>query len=234
MQVNNHIGSAQYLHGDDLVYPYLRQFRIDQQLVPGFSNTLTIGGAACSYPRELLMQYDDVTVDVIEIDGKLIELAHSHFDLPYSSRLKTYSQDGRYYVQHTKNTYDVIYLDAFNDLRSIPFQLTTQEFFNDVERVLHPKGAVIINALSSLDDDKTDMIQALLNSIKTAFPYVKLLRVEPDKPKDALQSLCIIAMKKPIELTKEQVEEQEINLSGKSMILSDDYAPIERLVQEGG
>mgnify|MGYP005740478047 CR=1 FL=1 len=41
-------------------------------------------------------------------------------------------------------------------------------------------------------------------------------------------------MKKPIELTKEQVEEQEINLSGKSMILSDDYAPIERLVQEGG
>ena len=72
-----------------------------------------------------------------------------------------------------------------------------------------------------------------MNSIKTAFPYVKLLRVEPDKPKDALQSLCIIAMKKPIELTKEQVEEQEINLSGKSMILSDDYAPIERLVQEG-
>ena len=233
MQVNNHIGSAQYLHSDDLVYPYLRQFRMDQQLVPGFSNTLTIGGAACSYPRELLMQYDDVTVDVIEIDGKLIELAHNHFDLPYSSRLKTYSQDGRYYVQHTKNTYDVIYLDAFNDLRSIPFQLTTQEFFNDVERVLHPKGAVIINALSSLDDDKTDMIQALLNSIKTAFPYVKLLIVEPDKPKDALQSLWIIAMKKPIELTKEQVEEQEINLSGKSMILSDDYAPIERLVQEG-
>ncbi|MGC6419698.1 MAG: fused MFS/spermidine synthase, partial [Chitinophagales bacterium] len=97
MQVNNHIGSAQYLNSDELVYPYLRQFRIDQQLVPGFTHTLTIGGAACSYPRELLMQYDDVTVDVIEIDGKLIELAHSHFDLPYSSRLKTYSQDGRHF-----------------------------------------------------------------------------------------------------------------------------------------
>jgi len=234
MQVNNHIGSAQYLHSDDLVYPYLRQFRIDQQLVPNFTNTLTIGGAACSYPRELLMQYDDVLVDVIEIDGELTEIAHKHFDLPYSSRLNTYIQDGRYYVQHSKKTYDVIYIDAFNDLRSIPFQLTTQEFFKDVGRVLNPNGAVIINALSSLDDDKTDMIQALLNSIKTAFPYVKVLRVEPTLPIDALQSLCIIAMKQPIELTNKQNEEQEINLSGKSLILSDDYAPVERLVQKGG
>ena len=233
MQVNNHIGSAQYLHSDDLVYPYLRQFRIDQQLVPDFENTLTIGGAACSYPRELLMQYDDVLVDVIEIDGKLTEIAHKHFDLPSSSRLKTYSQDGRYFIQHTDKTYDVIYLDAFNDLRSIPFQLTTQEFFEEIESVLNPEGAVIINALSSLAKDKTDMIDALVNTVKTAFPYVKVLRVEPDMPKDAMQSLCIIAMKKPIELTSKQIEDQEINLSGESIVLRDDYAPIERLVQEG-
>lgn len=233
MQVNNHIGSAQYLHSDVLVYPYLRQFRIDQQLIPNFRNTLTIGGAACSYPRELLMQYDDVTVDVIEIDGKLIELAHSHFDLPYSSRLKTYGQDGRYFVQHTDKTYDVIYLDAFNDLRSIPFQLTTQEFFKEIEGILNPEGAVLINALSSLAQDKTDMIIALVNTVKTAFPYVKVLRVEPDMPKDALQSLCVVAMKKPIELTSKQIEDQEIRLSGKSIVLKDDYAPVERLVQEG-
>ena len=233
MQVNNHIGSAQYLKKDELVYPYLRQFRIDQQLVPNFSSTLTIGGAACSYPRELLLQYDDVNVDVIEIDGKLTEIARKHFDLPYSRRLKTYNQDGRYYVQHTDKTYDVIYLDAFNDLRSIPFQLTTQEFFEEIESVLNPEGAIIINALSSLAQDKTDMIDALVNTVKTTFPYVIVLRVEPDMPKDVLQSLCVVAMKKPIELTKEQVEEQEINLSGKSLILSDDYAPVERLVQEG-
>ena len=233
MQVNNHIGSAQYLHSDELVYPYLRQFRIDQQLVPGFTHTLTIGGAACSYPRELLMQYDDVTVDVIEIDGKLIELAHSHFDLPYSSRLKTYSQDGRHFIQHTNKTYDVVYLDAFNDLRSIPFQLTTQEFFTEIEGVLDSEGAVLINALSSLAQGKTDMIDALVNTARTAFPYVKVLRVEPDMPIDALQSLCIVAMKKPIELTSKQIEDQEISLSGESLILRDDYAPIERLVQAG-
>ena len=233
MQVNNHIGSAQYLHSDELVYPYLRQFRIDQQLVPGFTHTLTIGGAACSYPRELLMQYDDVTVDVIEIDGKLIELAHSHFDLPYSSRLKTYSQDGRHFIQHTDKTYDVVYLDAFNDLRSIPFQLTTQEFFKEIEGILDSEGAVLINALSSLAQGKTDMIDALVNTVRTAFPYVKVLRVEPDMPIDALQSLCIVAMKKPIELTSKQIEDQEISLSRESLILRDDYAPIGRLVQAG-
>ena len=77
------------------------------------------------------------------------------------------------------------------------------------------------------------MIDALVNTVKTAFPYVKVLRVEPDMPKEALQSLCVVAKKKPIELTSQQIENQEINLSGKSMILSDDYAPIERLVQEG-
>ena len=233
MQVNNHIGSAQYLHSDDLVYPYLRHFRIDQQLVPDFGNTLTIGGAACSYPRELIMQYDEVLVDVIEIDGELTEIAHKHFDLPSSSRLKTYRQDGRYFIQHTDKTYDVIYLDAFNDLRSIPLQLTTQEFFEEIESVLNPEGAVIINALSSLAKDKTDMIDALVNTVNTAFPYVKVLRVEPDMPKNAMQSLCIIAMKKPIELTSKQIEEQEISLTGEHLILRDDYAPVERLVQEG-
>ena len=233
MQVNNHIGSAQYLHKEDLVYPYLRQMRIDQQLVPNFSSTLTIGGAACSYPKELISRYDDVTVDVIEIDGKLTELAHSHFGLPKSDRLNMHSQDGRYFVQHTDKTYDVIYLDAFNDLRSIPFQLTTQEFFYDVEDVLNPNGAVIINAMSSLDLSKTAMVQALVNSAKTAFPYVKVLKVEPSKSPETLQSICIIAMKKPIELTSKQIEEQEVSLTGERLILRDDYAPVERLVQEG-
>ena len=233
MQVNNHIGSAQYLEKDDLVYPYLRQMRIDQQLVPNFSTTLTIGGAACSYPRELLSKYDSVAADVVEIDGKLIELAHSHFDLPYSDRLKTYNQDGRYFVQHTDNRYDIIYLDAFNDLRSIPFQLTTQEFFEEIKHILNPNGALIINALSNLDPDKTSMIEALVKTIESALPYVKVLKVEPDKPENVLQSLCIIAMNQPIELTPAQIKDQEIQLLGNGILLKDDYAPIERLVQEG-
>ena len=59
------------------------------------------------------------------------------------------------------------------------------------------------------------MIDALVNTVNTAFPYVKVLRVEPDMPKDEMQSLCIIAMKKPIELTSKQIEDQEINLSEK-------------------
>ena len=40
------------------------------------------------------------------------------------------------------------------------------------------------------------MIDALVNTVRTAFPYVKVLRVEPDMPIDSLQSLCIVAMKK--------------------------------------
>ena len=40
-------------------------------------------------------------------------------------------------------------------------------------------------------------------------------------------------MKKPIELTSKQIEEQEISLTGERLILRDDYAPVERLVQEG-
>ena len=38
---------------------------------------------------------------------------------------------------------------------------------------------------------------------------------------------------KPIELTSKQIEDQEISLSGESLILRDDYVPIERLVQAG-
>ena len=73
------------------------------------NSTLMIGGAAYTYPTYYLNKYQDKTIDVVEIDDKMTELAQSQFGLDVNNpRLTIYHQDGRSFLNSTENKYDTI------------------------------------------------------------------------------------------------------------------------------
>jgi spermidine synthase len=81
-------------------------------------------------------------------------------------------QDGRYYLQTTKQQYDVIGIDAYQQ-PYVPFQLTTVEFFHEVRTHLTPTGVAVINAGRTCCDFR--LVEALAQTMRAAFANVYII-----------------------------------------------------------
>lgn len=100
-----------------------------------------LGGAAVS--NCLAQWFPNLKIDVVEVDGKVIELSKKYFSLRESSRCRVFEEDGRVFIQKRKGQepYDWVILDAFKS-GSIPYHLKTQEFYQEIRAVLSPGGVV--------------------------------------------------------------------------------------------
>jgi spermidine synthase len=98
-----------------------------------------------------LKKYPQATIDVIEIDPKVTELAKKYFNLKENPRLTIYHEDGRVYLNKVQKKYDAIFGDAFGSFYSIPYQLTTIETVQKKFDILNNNGVVVLNIISSIN-----------------------------------------------------------------------------------
>ena len=196
------------------------------------NSTLMIGGAAYTYPTYYLNKYQNKTIDVSEIDDKMTELAVKDFGLDINNpRLTIYHQDGRSFLNYTKNKYDTILIDAFKGLNA-PFELTTYEALTNAKNALNDNGMVITNILSSLEGEEEDFIKYEYATYKAVFDDVKLFKVTDAKANER-QNLILVGFKGDKNINKEKYYEYEdllarevTNFSSDREIVTDNYAPI--------
>lgn len=194
-------------------------------------STLMVGGAAYTYPTYYLNKYQDKTIDVSEIDDKMTELAVKDFGLDINNpRLTIYHQDGRSFLNYTKNKYDTILIDAFKGLNA-PFELTTYEALTNAKNALNDNGMVITNILSSLEGEE-DFIKYEYATYKKVFDDVKLFKVTDAKAEER-QNLILVGFKGDKNINEEKYDEYEdflarevTNFSSDREIVTDNYAPI--------
>jgi spermidine synthase len=103
---------------------------------------LILGMGSGTYATQLGRYFDNIDVEGVEIDEKITELAHRYFELSESSRVTTY--DGRAYLNADSKKYDVIMVDAYQDI-TIPFQMSSVEFFTLVKDHLKDEGVMVVN-----------------------------------------------------------------------------------------
>ncbi|MEY8334852.1 fused MFS/spermidine synthase [Lachnospiraceae bacterium 47-T17] len=109
-----------------------------------------------------------LNVEGVEIDRKITDLAGTYFDLPDDVPVTTY--DGRAYLQAVDQTYDVIMVDAYQDI-TIPFQMSSVEFFTQVKKHLKPGGVMVVNM--NMKSDGAGSINAYLSdTIASVFDQV--------------------------------------------------------------
>jgi spermidine synthase len=129
---------------------------------------------------------DGWTIESVEIDEKVAELAERHFTLPpmHSAHIK----DGRRFLVDDERDWDLIMLDAFGS-SSIPFHLVTREMFALVADRLAEGGAVAINIECRAWDDP--LVHSLAATLRTSFDHVWALPIA--EPPNTLGNLVLVA-----------------------------------------
>jgi spermidine synthase len=110
-----------------------------------------------------------LTVDAVDIDPEVIRIAKEYFKTPEDARLRLVAKDGRRFIQESKEKYDLIFLDAYNS-DTIPFHLTTREFYREVAARLAPGGVVVSNIIGSLRGPQSSFFRALYRTLGEVFP----------------------------------------------------------------
>lgn len=213
--------SALFVDGGIYAQPYFHYFDSAATLNPDIKRILMIGGGGLAYKRNFLANYPHATMDVVEIDPDLPRIAQADFGYRPDRRIRVIGEDGRVYLNHAKEKYDAIFIDAFND-QSVPFQLTTKEAVAKMSGLLSPDGVIVLNLISALDGKKSDFARNELATYKGAFPSVELFALHDPKNRTVVQNIMLVAAKNTM----------TVNLPGKATVtagrqLTDDFAPVE-------
>lgn len=151
---------------------------------------LLIGLAGGTTARQFTNVYGPIPIDGVEIDPRIVEVGRAYFDMNQPN-LNVYVEDGRYFLKRTRNTYDVIGVDAYRQ-PYIPFQLTTREFFQEGYDRLNDDGVMVLNAGRYKTDYR--LVHAIATTMKAVFPNVYLIDV------GRFSNTMIVATKQPTDL----------------------------------
>jgi spermidine synthase len=247
--MDDNLHSAMDLQDPNLtVFPYTDYFHMGLLVNPNVTRVLFIGGGGFTGPKAFLRDYPNLTVDVAEIDPEVVRVAEQYFAVNASSaRLHIYIDDGRVFLQSTKQRYDLIVLDAYS--RSfVPFHLMTLEFFKLVDSHLTSNGIVISNLISGTTSSNDQLLTAETTTMSQIFPNVYTFAVQGAADTDP-QNVIIVATLSAHHLGVTDFEElaststivkiPEMNdylanyftLNGTNApILTDNYAPVETML----
>jgi spermidine synthase len=203
---------------------------------------LIIGLAGGTAARQLSIAYPGITIDGVEIDPVVADIGKKYFamDMP---NLNVVIEDGRYFLKRTDQTYDLIAVDAYRQ-PYIPFQLTTKEFFQEVDDHLPPHGVAIVNV--GRTDTDFRLVDVIASTMKSVFPYVYEIDVErysntmvigTTSPSSIADYIANVNQLAPGSIVR-TVGERSLE-SGKireapdgGTVFTDDHAPVERVVDQ--
>jgi spermidine synthase len=211
-------------------------------------DALFIGGGGYTFPRYLEAKYAGARIDVVEIDPEVTRVVYEYLGLPRSTTIRSFNEDGRWFVMNSKDKgrYDFIFGDAFNDL-SIPYHLTTKEFTQQMKELLKPDGFLIANLIDSVTEGL--FLPSYIRTLEEVFGKgnVNLLVLAPELRRLGIATCVVVASPKKWDMGDlarvigartgkamtahivPQESLQQILRERPSVILTDDYVPVDNL-----
>jgi spermidine synthase len=223
----------------ELALPYTRFYRLVEHFSPRMRRMLVLGGGGFSFPKYVLENYENVSVDVVEIDPGMAALARDHFGLRDHRRLKIIKEDARTFLNRNAEKYDVILCDTFNSHYAIPFHLTTQETMNRIKSSMAQDGIVLINLLSAIEGQRGRFFRAFFATCASTFPSVTAFAVDNPNDPSGWQNLIIAAfISEAVPSSLNSDREIAAMLANRIItpvaldlpLLTDDFAPVDRYV----
>lgn len=220
-------------------YWKLIQLRDEQKV----NNALFIGAGAFGMPEDVSRHFPEATVDVAEIDPKVIEVGYQYFRLGEFPNVQAHAEDARRFLRTQKDKrWDLIFGDAYNGIRAIPSHLVTQEFFQLISDRLSPEGVFVMNVISAVQGDRAELLASVLATMKKVFPHVEVFGVGGSLK--AAQNVIILASHQN---WREVITERSYPASSwqkmmvsthvpahmlpqKGQVLTDDYNPVDAII----
>ncbi len=133
-------------------------------------NVLILGMGTGTFATQCSRYFKGMHLEGVEIDEKITKLSEQYFNLPENVEVTTY--DGRAYLAAVDQKYDVIMVDAYQDI-TIPFQMSSIEFFTLVKEHLTEDGVMVVNMnmrgskSGSINDYISDTISHVFREVYT-------------------------------------------------------------------
>jgi spermidine synthase len=158
---------------DYLALPYLRTAFVSLAFVEKPARVLIVGLGGASIPRFLHKHYPAMQIDAVEIDPDVVAVARQFFGFADDRTLRVHIGDGRKFIESIRQSYDLIFLDAFG-ANSIPYALATREFLVAVRKALSPNGVVVGNLWSR---DSNPLYDSMVRTYQDVFEELYLFTV---------------------------------------------------------
>jgi predicted membrane-bound spermidine synthase len=205
-------------------------------------SAFVIGGGTYTVPRAWA-ERGGIDVTVAEIDPAVTRVAQESYWLD-TSKVRVIHADARVVLTHDTTRYDIIQGDAFSDIAAPP-HLITREFFELVNDRLNPGGAFVMTVIDHMD--RLDVLGALVRTLREVYPSVEVWADPAHDSIDKRRVFLIVAGSEPSPATRIShrgpVPRDAVRVAADSVqriidrrdppVLTDDYAPVDRLLGQG-
>lgn len=199
-------------------------------------NVLILGMGTGTYATQCRKYFGDMNIEGVEIDEKITELSREYFSLPEDVKVTTY--DGRAFLQAVETTYDVIMVDAYQDI-TIPFQMSSVEFFTMVKDHLKDGGVMVVN-MNMHGNKEGDINQYLADTIANVFDNVYSVDVAGSTNRELFASQhsdMVEVLSDHVENLSDaglqnmmrRVADNSVAYAAGDYLMTDDKAPVELL-----
>lgn len=197
---------------------------------------LILGMGTGTYGLQCRKYYGNMNIEGVEIDEKITDLSRKYFNLPEDIKVTTY--DGRAFLNSIDKKYDVIMVDAYQDI-TIPFQMSSKEFFNLVKEHLNPDGVMVVN-MNMKGSSEGNINQYLSDTISTVFDEVYTVEVSGSTNRELFASQND-NMIDNLSKYKENIDDEQLYYMMENVLenlkkyepgnylMTDDKAPVELL-----
>ncbi|MFJ5779809.1 fused MFS/spermidine synthase [Streptomyces sp. NPDC093094] len=205
-----------------------------------------VGGGGLTFPRYLAATRPGTRSLVSEIDSGVVRVNRDQLGLRSQAGIDIRVEDGRLGLRrlHTGSC-DLVIGDAFGGV-SVPWHLTTMEAMTDIRRVLKQNGLYVANLI---DHGGLAFARAEVATLSETFEQVALvgepaaLGLDPNAAPEG-GNMVVVASDRPIDLRAVQKRldarrtgwkiaagDDLTAWTGDAQPLSDDYAPVDQLLQ---
>jgi len=154
----------------DLALSYTRTMMSALPLAADPERILLIGLGGASMQRFLHALLPEAIIETAELDPEVHRVAVEFFAFNEDERQIVHIEDGRAFIENSRDSYDLIFLDAYS-AEAIPFSLTTAEFLEAVKARLAEGGVVCANLLTG-----NLFFSDMLRTYEEVFPELHLVR----------------------------------------------------------
>ncbi len=217
---------------------------------PDIRRVLVIGLGGGTVPKRFVRDYPQVTVDAVEIDPAVVRIARQYFDVEPGPRLTIHEADGRQFLRRTRQTWDMILLDAYY-ADTVPFFLTTREFFTIAKSRLNPGGILVNNVVGRVSGPRSKFFRSVYKTMDEVFPQMCAFEVKDSG--SVWLNIEVFGINASRSFSPAELRRRAAQLQGKLIkddklterldgylpqpivtrdvpVLTDDYAPVDKLI----
>ena len=163
----------------ELLFDYNQRF---MELAAEFKpkQVLLIGGGAFTLPKALVEKFPALQLDIVELDPGLLPIAERFFDFRPTEQTRIHYTDGADFLRQTRETYDLIMIDAFTHT-TVPESLQTGAAAKQLRDHLRSGGVVAMNCIAAYHGMRSAVLHRQITAFRTVFSTIEMFPASPNQ-----------------------------------------------------